>query len=407
VANEPTDPLQSLLGDLLKMIGTAPGAGTAWLDAAKTLAQGVATDNAPEPNADPIERIRIEELARVAELHVAEATGVTLTSGTDGEVRVVPVARGAWAVRTLDAWRPYLGKLVAAQQAIPAPEPPSEDETEGVGELFTRIAATIGPVYLGMQFGSAAGHLAQRALGQYALPLPWPESDEVLVIPQNIAAFARDWSLSPDETELWVCIRELTAHAVLTRPHVAERIRTLLEATTLDAVDVQSSLAERFEPGNPEALNELMADPESLLADLLTPGQRRTSDELIALTAALGGTIDHVSAEIAEALTGSAGGLTEAWYRYRSQDAKGEQAAAALFGIDLGAAQVERGTAFARGVVERAGAEGLARLWNDEHALPTPAEVDAPGLWLARIDLPDQTGEGPASPREDSPDDED
>ncbi len=40
-------------------------------------------------------------------------------------------------------------------------------------------------------------------------------------------------------------------------------------------------------------------------------------------------------------------------------------------------------------MVERAGEEGLRRLWNGERELPTPAEVDAPGLWLARIDLPD------------------
>jgi hypothetical protein len=28
-------------------------------------------------------------------------------------------------------------------------------------------------------------------------------------------------------------------------------------------------------------------------------------------------------------------------------------------------------------------------LWVSERELPTPAELDAPGLWLARIDLPD------------------
>ena len=40
------------------------------------------------------------------------------------------------------------------------------------------------------------------------------------------------------------------------------------------------------------------------------------------------------------------------------------------------------------GVVERAGEESLARLWEPVRNLPTPAEVDAPGLWLERIDLP-------------------
>jgi uncharacterized protein (DUF2342 family) len=41
------------------------------------------------------------------------------------------------------------------------------------------------------------------------------------------------------------------------------------------------------------------------------------------------------------------------------------------------------------GVVERAGPEGLDRLWRSARDLPTPADVDAPGLWLARIELPD------------------
>ena len=47
----------------------------------------------------------------------------------------------------------------------------------------------------------------------------------------------------------------------------------------------------------------------------------------------------------------------------------------------------QRGSTFVDGVVERAGQEGLARLWVSAAELPTPAEIDAPGLWLARIDL--------------------
>ena len=41
------------------------------------------------------------------------------------------------------------------------------------------------------------------------------------------------------------------------------------------------------------------------------------------------------------------------------------------------------------GVVERAGEDSLGRLWSLARNLPTPAEVDAPGLWLERIDLPE------------------
>jgi uncharacterized protein (DUF2342 family) len=58
-----------------------------------------------------------------------------------------------------------------------------------------------------------------------------------------------------------------------------------------------------------------------------------------------------------------------------------------LLGLNLTQVQVQRGHDFAAGVVERAGSAGLNRLFERAGALPTPSELDAPGLWLARIDL--------------------
>jgi putative hydrolase len=197
--------------------------------------------------------------------------------------------------------------------------------------------------------------------------------------------------LPVDETQLWVCVRELTTHAVFSRPYVAERFGDLLLTSSLESVAAQQGLADRLsgDQGDPESLANLLSDPESLLSDLLTPSMRRISAQLTALTTALGGYVDHVTAAVAEHLTGSSGALREAWYRYRVADAKGEEAAGMLLGLDLGRSEVDRGADFVRGVVERAGEEGLARLWARARNLPTPAEVDAPGLWLERISLPD------------------
>lgn len=396
------DPFQGLLQDLLKVIGGSAGGRNAWMDAARSLAQGVATDGGSEPNADPLDRIRLEELTRLAELHVGQATGLPF----ERSPVLVPVGRGAWAQKALDAWAPILGRMVDAQRDVPTPPPDPFEGEGGVEELLGRFATTLGPVLVGMQFGSAAGHLAQRALGQYALPLPWPPSAEVLVVPENVARFAEEWSLPPQETRLWVCLRELTAHAVLSRPHVAERIQSLVESLTVDMLATHQGLAERLggNAGDPEALQRLLADPEALLADLLTPGQRRTSEDLVAITCVVGGYVDHVTSGLATTLTGSAGSLGEAWYRYRIEESASEQAAGALFGLDLTRAQVDRGAAFVRGVVERAGEEGLGRLWTEARHLPTPAEVDAPGLWLERIALPELPGpnaeSGPGSPQD-------
>jgi len=407
--NEPGDPgnpLEGLLGDLLKMIGGAPGGASAWFEAARSLAQGVATDGAPEGNVDPLLRIRLEELARVAELHVADATGLALRADA-ASLGFNPVGRGAYSQLVLESWRPWVERMVRAQEGgssaldqlglgqLGASDLGLGDDLAwgaGLQDLLGRFAATMGPVLLGLQFGSAAGHLAQRALGQYALPIPWAKTDGLLFVPENVKAFADDWSLSLEETELWVCVHELTVHAVLRQPHVATRLDELLEASTAEAVALQQGLSERLggDFSDPEALNALMSDPESLLADLLTPGQQASSGQLSALTTAIGGYVDHITASVAQKLTGSAGALSEAWYRYRTADAKGEQAAGGLFGLDLSRAQVDRGAAFVRGVLERSGEEGLSRLFAAPRNLPTPAEVDAPGLWLERIDLPEE-----------------
>lgn len=384
------DPFSGLLGDLLKVMGGAPGTEHAWLDAARALAHGVATDGQPEENPDPIARIHLGELARVAELHVTQTTGLAFERPPE----LLGVSRGAWALRVLDAWAPVLGPMVDAARTTPVPPVPQEDDP-GAATLFARMATTLGPVLLGLQFGSAAGHLAQRTLGQYALVLPWPSATEVLVVADNVARFAEEWSIPLDQVQLWVCVRELTTHAVLSRPHVAERIRTLVGAHTLDMVSTNQGLAQRLgkDATDPEALQRILSDPEALLSDLLTPGQRRTSHDLVAVTSVIAAYVDHVTRTVASLLTGGVSTMVEAWYRYRIEEAAADQAAGALFGLDLTRAQVDRGAAFIRGVIDRAGEDGLAQLWDDPLHLPTPAEVDAPGLWLARIALPQLPGD--------------
>lgn len=374
------NPFDGLLGDLLKILG---GQGSnAWLDSARTLAVGVASGGEVEANPDPLERMAYDQLLDIAARHVTDVTG----RAAAGQVQLTPTNRSQWAVAQLEAWRPTIEEVVAAQAETTGA---SLSQLGGQGDgaaMFGQFAEMLGPMMLGLQFGSAAGHLAERALGTYALPLPWPKSTELSIVPRNVAAFAEDWSLPLDEVRLFALVHELTANAALGAPQTALRIVELLSASMADAMTAQRALIEKMtSSGDPEALASLMSDPDSLLAELVTPGAQATSANLTAATTAVSAYIDHVTAQITTALCGSSTLLLEAWHRHRVTDAKGEQAAGGLFGLDLTAPEVERGQAFVDGVVARQGETGLAKLLRDGWALPTPAELDSPELWLERL----------------------
>src|ERR1700688_803329 len=118
--------LEQILGDLLQLMGGS-SAGGARIDLARTLAQGVASGGEPEGNVDPADRMRFEELARVAELHVAELTGLPITP-TGAPLEIAAVAPGAWAWQTVEDWR-FL--LEAMAESSPQPD---DADARGVGE---------------------------------------------------------------------------------------------------------------------------------------------------------------------------------------------------------------------------------------------------------------------------------
>ncbi len=410
--------LEQLLGDLLQLMGGAnPGGGR--LELARTLAQGAATNGQPEGNVDPAERIQFEELARVAEMHVTELTGLSVTP-TGAPVEMIAVGPGAWAAQTVDDWGFLFDDAPTDATAGSGPAPSPTDAPSGTGsgsapeglglmdlgpedleqdqagpaggaaDLVGRWMATMGPIMTSLQLGSAVGHLARGTFGQYELPIPRPSTTSLLVVPANVETFVRDWSLPGDEVRLWVCLREMTTHAVVTRPHVADRLRELMTELMRGMAGDTDTLAERLQgldPSDPESLQRMFGDPESFLGGDLPPERQRISDDLIAVTAALHGYVEHVLDRAGERLLGGRTALAEAWRRRQVDRENADRSAELLVGLDLGPAQTDRGSQFVRGVLERAGEEGLARLWSAPHTLPTPAEIDAPGLWLERITL--------------------
>src|SRR3954467_13010010 len=99
-----------IFGDLAKLFSDQ---GPVSWDVARQIAVMLATEGRPENNVDPIVRMKFEELGRIAEMHVAEATGLT-PAPSRGLLQITPVGRGTWAQRGLDAYRPILEKLATS-----------------------------------------------------------------------------------------------------------------------------------------------------------------------------------------------------------------------------------------------------------------------------------------------------
>lgn len=386
-------------GDLARMFGQ--GGGMPW-DNARQVAVGVATEGQSEPNVDPVERMRIEQLARVAELHVADVTGLPTAHGS-GSVTVVPANRTTWATASLDAYRPLLERLSAALSPeaseltaelddVGDPDDPDDPMASMVGGMLRMLQ----PMMLAVTAGSMVGHLAQRSLGQYDLPIPRPTEaggDNLLLIVPNLDVFAEEWSLPAEDLRLWVCVHEIAHHAILGVPHVRARLDDLLARYVSSFTNDFGALEERIghiDPTDPsalEGLQEAIGSPEVILGAITSPVQTQLRPELDAIVAVVVGTVDHVLDRVGGSLISDYGMLTEALRRRRVEAAAADRFVERLFGLELTQPAYDRGSAFVGGVVARGGDEALRRLWDDAANLPTPAEVDAPGLWLARIDL--------------------
>lgn len=428
--SNPNDPFGGIpfFGDLARLIG-AQGP-VAW-DPANQLAMAIATEGVAEPNVDPLERIRIEELARIVEVQVNGLTGLDVTAG-GSIVRVEPVTRSTWAQRTLQAFRPRFEAFAATlgdeppaadtpdqtPSARAEPPVPGLEDLAGLGDelsqfdtpadlttghpsgaeddagsWFSGMLELLSPMLLGMTAGSLVGHLSQTSFGVYDLPLPRPLDAPIMVIPATIDRFATEWSLDPEALRLAVLTRELSHHAILGLPHVRERLDDLLRdfATGFrpDPDALERRLSE-FDPTDIQSVlsfQQVMGDPEILLGASSTPAQQAVRAQIEVLIAVIIGYVDHIGAQIGARLVNDHGKISEALERARVSESDADRFVHRLFGLELGTTTYERGRAFIDGVVERAGDSALTRLWESAATLPTLAELDAPGLWLARLEF--------------------
>lgn len=382
-------------GDLGRMLGGMGGGGVQW-EQVRQVAMQIASGGRSEPNVDPTERIAIEELGRVADLHVADRTGLRTATGGGG-ITVVPVTRTQWVARSADAYRPLIEALAGSIGAPPAEAEPDlgMDGNDALSAMLGQLMRAMSPMMLSVTAGGMLGHLATRSFGQYDLPVPRAASDELALVLPNVDEFGAEWSIPPADLRLWLCVHEITHHAVLAVPHVRAALETMIGDYAAGFAPDPTALVDRLGAIDPSgadglaALQSAFGDPEVMLGALQSDAQRALLPRLDALVAVIVGYVDHVMDDIGGRLLGNYAMITEALRRRRVEADESDRFVSRLFGLEVGQATYDRGAAFVDGVVERADFDALDALWRGERFLPTPAEIEAPGLWLARLEFDD------------------
>ena len=377
-----------MFGDLAKALA---GQGPLNWDAARQFAQLGATGGAAEANVDPAVRLAIADLARIAWFHVTDVVG-TDEAPPDPQV----ATRGQWASGTLDAYR-HLFTEMATALGTPLDEPGLGDDDPMAGDpmmsMMAGLSKMMAPAMLGMAVGSMVGRLATRVFGVHDLPIP-RQPATVTLIPANIDEFVGGVG-DPDRRDAAVGAgpragrarhprRPAPAgHAERPRPPARRRVPPRPERRRRSARARSTAAAAIRWP----CCSGRSATPRCCSA----PSRRRPRPSCgRASTPWWPSSSATPTGSSTPSPCASSGGnalrIAEAVRRRRVETSATDTFVEQLLGIRLGEDQVARGKAFVQGVVDRAGDGGLAPLLQRPDAIPTPAEVDAPGLWLARLE---------------------
>jgi putative hydrolase len=394
------------LNQLLRMLQSS---GPVNWQVAAQVARHVATDGEPERPIDPDAATELEGLARAAQTQVVAETGLTATFATT----VLTTGRQGWAELHLEALRPVLDALATTLgQAFRAPGGGTPEGLEGLAGVegleglggpeglaglgamgadpMAALLPMLAPLLLGVQAGSMIGYLAQHALGRYDLPLAAADQPSLCFVVPNLDAFEESWSLDRPDLRFTVALHEVVHAAMRSVRWVREHLVTLatdyVSAYEVDPGVLSSRLGD-LDPQDPEALQRLAERPEELLGAMTSARQGELLERARVFHAVLEGYADDVLGRVGGRLVPSFSRVHEALARHRIERGEATRFVEQLLGLTLEREDYERGAAFCAGVVERAGPEALNRLWEAPKFTPTGPELDAPGLWLARIDL--------------------
>jgi coenzyme F420 biosynthesis associated uncharacterized protein len=343
----------------------------------------------------------VEPLVREFAGKVATYSGLSSTTELPS---LELVDRPGWIAANLRTMRPLLAPL-------------ADTVGNGAGPLAGTLRSASG-LLLGAQVGALTGMLSQRVLGQYDLALlDASVKPRLLLLAPNLAQAARALGVDRDELVLWVSIHEIT-HAVQfsgapwLREYLGELLKELidgLQVTIAGHAENGDGVDEQADTGNGKREGWLggmpkLPDVSGWVPDLpqlreiverarrgevmrLTLGEDRWQlvERMQAAMSLIEGHAEHTMDAIGAEVLPTLPRLRKAMNHRRENRGLPWRVLERLLGLELKLRQYETGRRFCDAVVDAGGPQALALAWSGPEALPTPAELEDPSLWIARV----------------------
>ncbi|WP_370028227.1 MULTISPECIES: zinc-dependent metalloprotease [Cryobacterium] len=381
-AGLPNDPA-SVAALMSQLQGALKGGGDGGINWGIALQQGQERAATGQLSTTDAQRAEFEQAFHIAALWLDDVINVA-------ELTVVPrlMTRKEWVTATMPLWsqlsEPVATSISDSLTNVLTEQAP--EELKGMLAGASQMMRSLGGTLFAMQLGQVVGQLASEVVSGGDIGIPLFSDQQAALLPQNVAEFGEGLDVPIDQVQIYLAVREL-AHARLFRHsrwlrlHMISSITDFAHGISIDTERLES-LAEGFDPSNPEELRDAMVNgsliPPKSDAQLAALGRLET------MLALVEGWVDVVTVEATSRLP-RADAINETVKRRRASGGPAESAFATLVGLELRPRRLREAAAMWQAVTDAVGNEARDALWAHPDILPTSADLDDPQALVARL----------------------
>jgi putative hydrolase len=279
---------------------------------------------------------------------------------------------------------PVAGRVVEAigpalTGALPA-------EVAAMAAPLMGVMQQVGGVMFGAQVGQAIGNLAGEVVSSTDIGLPLGPLGRAALLPANVRDFGAGLGIAEGDVRLYLALREAAHHRLFghvgwLRSRLLEAVEAFARGIRVDTERLDSAIRD-VDPTDLQSLQQALTG--GLFEPETTDEQRAALDRLETLLALVEGWVDEVVDAAAAGRLPAAAALRETVRRRRAAGGPGEQAFAALVGLQLRPRRLREAAALWHAAAEARGTEGRDRIWDHPDLLPGSDDLDHPEAFLAR-----------------------